>query len=141
LGPERVLRSERRGQHKYHERENGRDQTYKSRLLQHLDINRREVVAHSGLPNFFAEINTRAAKSDSQSTSHGSLGIAGIGAQMVGMIAPQNSQGEAGVEPHSKSRDDHKQCREPRGYEVSHVIQPCGELAKIEVTLRAIADH
>lgn len=57
------------------------------------------------------------------------------------MVAPQNSKGEASVEPHQKCCDDHKQCGQACGYEIGHVIQPRGELAKVEITIRAIADH
>ena len=57
------------------------------------------------------------------------------------MVAPQNSKGEDGVEPHQKSSDHHKKSREPRRYEICHVIQARGELAKVEVTFGAIADH
>lgn len=60
---------------------------------------------------------------------------------MVGMIAPQNAQGEARVEPQQKSGNDYKQCRQAGRYEIGRVIQPRGELAKVEVTFRAITDH
>jgi len=57
------------------------------------------------------------------------------------MVAPQNSKGEDGVEPHQKSSDHHKKGCKPRRYEICHVIQPRRELAKIQVTFGAIADH
>ena len=43
--------------------------------------------------DFFAEVNTWTAQSDAEGACQRRLGIAGIGAQVVGMIAPCDAQG------------------------------------------------
>jgi len=60
---------------------------------------------------------------------------------MIAMIAPENSKGQATVQPYQKSCDDHEKSRKTRRYKIDHVIQPGGELSKVEVAFGAIANH
>jgi len=91
--------------------------------------------------DFFAEVNTWTAQSDAEGACQRRLGIAGIGAQVVGMIAPCDAQGARRSQTKHQRGDDDEQSGKSRRDKIHHVVQARGKLAKVEIPFRAVSDH
>ena len=91
--------------------------------------------------DFFAEVNTWTAQSDAEGACQRRLGIAGIGAQVVSVIAPCDAQGARWSQTKHQRGDDDEQSGKSRRDKIHHVVQARGKLAKVEIPFRAVSDH
>ena len=91
--------------------------------------------------DFFAEVNAWTAQSDAEGACQRRLGIAGIGAQVVSVIAPCDAQGARRSQTKHQRGDDDEQSGKSRRDKIHHVVQARGKLAKVEIPFRAVSDH
>ena len=91
--------------------------------------------------DFFAEVNAWTAQSDAEGARQRRLGIARIGAQVVGVIAPGDAQGASRIQTRRQRGDDDEQSSESRRDKIHRVVQARGELTKIKILFGSVSDH
>lgn len=101
----------------------------------------RQVVAKIGLVDFFAKIDTRTAKTNTEGARQCRLRVSGIWAQVIRVIAPGDAQGAGRIETERRGRDDDKASGQARRNKVRYVVQARGKFAKVKISLGAVADH
>src|SRR5262245_35940799 len=103
-------------------------------------MDRRQVVAKIGLLNFFAEVNTRTAEANTEGARQRCLRVSGVRAQVIRVIAPGDAHGAAGIAMKHRRRNDYKTSGQASRNKIGYVVQACGKLAEVKVSLGAVAD-
>ena len=91
--------------------------------------------------DFFAEINARAAETNAERARQCRLGIARIGAQVIGVVAPCDAQSARWIQTQRQRGDDDEQSGESRRDKIHRVVQARGELTKIKILFGSVSDH
>ncbi len=100
-----------------------------------------DLLADRGLLNFLTEVNTGTSEFYSESARKSRLRIARIGAQVVGVVAPQHTERPCPVQPHKPSRYRNQEAGQPRRDKVQEIIHPSGESAEVKISLGPVSDH
>src|SRR5262245_9297429 len=104
-------------------------------------MDRNQVVAEIGLVDFFAQINTRSAEPNTEGTRQRRLRITGIRAQVIRMIAPDDTQGASCIKTKHPSRNDHKTSGQASWNKIRQIVKARGEFAEVKVSFGVVANH